>query len=311
MSATSEARSEASKRADEIIKSLSEGKQAPAEKPEQQETQSDTQETKLVAPDSAGVEHDWGKRLDGERRKRLQAEQAFKEADTAARQMSERLKRLEEDLEKERHARESMQPAFAGVLSEDEVDQIGQENLAIISKLAEEKANSKISRYEKRFAEMEERLAYYENRERSKEFQERDTSLRSKLSALAPGWEQVDKDTGFADWMRDVDQDSGRPRLDLFAAAKQNNDVRRMAEFYQEYASQKAEVAQADPRLSRVAPQSKPQQAAPSEQRRYTARDYQNLMNDLARGSIAPQQMERARAVQREMEAQLFPGGYR
>lgn len=299
MSATVEERQKAADQADEMIKSLT-------AKPQENDEPNPAEAEQPTPKQTAEPDSEWKRRYSNLRNSRDERVEAQKQQMAG---MQAQIKELQDKLALAAQTSTQSKPIPDGVLSQDEIDMVGEDNLAIVSKLAQAQAKSladgHVSKLESRIEDLTSRLQRYEQYEAQKAQDTAKSTLHKRMTELFPEWEKVDKDPAFATWMQEPDPVSGAPRVRLFVAAKQNNDIYRLASFYREYGSVQQEQ-HVDPRQAKVTPPSRPSGDVPSQQRRYSAQEYYKLQNDIATRRVDPSQMTAALDKIKEMEAQLF-----
>ena len=132
-------------------------------------------------------------------------------------------------------------------LSEDELELLDEETASVVAKIVAAQVKPLQDRQKITDDELErERRLRAESAavKKSQDFQTRLTDVVG--DAL-----EIDKDPAFRQWLANIDSDSGHTRIELARAAKANDDVRRVASFYQDWL---AEQGRADPREEMISP---------------------------------------------------------
>lgn len=139
-----------------------------------------------------------------------------------------RLNRLNDALTETVGKLKGSKDAFSEVITPEDEEILGSEAIEVM-KRAISAANKdtkaeleELKREKKRLAEKEAEYA----RESSMQ------DLRGKLTSIVPGWEEVDLDPKFGDYLQKVDPLSGYTRQVLFANSIQSGDVEGVARFY-------------------------------------------------------------------------------
>lgn len=207
-----------------------------------------------VQPDAAGVEHDWKERFSKLKTSRdatiHQQRQQMDEMRAQLQGMQEQLANKEVD---DLKASVTSPVSSGEILTEDEITLMGEENLAIISKIVNHVVGVRVQdliQYQDKRQQAADTQRQQEAAQQS-EAQQRANSFKSKLTELVPDWIELDNDPAFNIWATETDEVSGTKRLDLMISAFQTHDVVRVAEFYNMF---KATLNPPDPRGNQLLP---------------------------------------------------------
>lgn len=257
-----------------------------------------------VSPDSAGQEHDWKKRFSQYKAHADQEIARLREQDgrraQQMQQLQEEMQNLRTQLEEAKQAGGPVAGVPNGLLTADEVEAIGLENLGIVQRVvqaavqsATQGIESKVTQVAKTQEQLEAERAQAQNRERQMRFE-------ARLDGALTDWRKADSDPGFELWMQELDPLSGRPRGEIFNAAYREFDVERVASFYRTWlAAQEAP----DPRLTQgVVPPSAPQpdqHVITPNGRIWSRADIKQFYKDRGLGKYTPEEG-------RELELDIF-----
>lgn len=202
------------------------------------------------APDASGQVHDWKLRFTNYKANADREISTLRQSVGGLQaQLQAAVKQLEEVQQAQTRAQAGLVPN--DLLSAEEKDLLGEENLAVVAKVADAKAQAQVSALMNEIKALKDQLSFYTQREVKRDQQAQAQTLEELLTKAYQNWRQVDNDPAFAAWMSEVDQITGRPREYFFRIARQSGDVPRLAAFYREYGEKRA----ADPREALITPQ--------------------------------------------------------
>lgn len=290
------------------------GEDAPSDEPAMQQ-KPEAKATEL-APDAAGVEHDWKQRFSQYKSSSDATIHQLRESEQSLRERENELRERIHKLERERIEAEASVPMSLpeGALSQDEVELFGSENLEILKKVV---APMVMDYVERRLAgvnsKVEERLSAKDAEEaRKAEQRSKLQSFKIRLTKAFPEWKDFDMDSKFASWMQEEDPVSGLKRAQLMMNAFQAHDVDRVAIFYKTFA---ALAERTDPRDSMIVPQTQtnatktPQQSA-NKGRLWTGKMVAELYSAKSKGYFKGKE-EEYRALEHDLFAAQREGRYR
>lgn len=265
--------------------------------PPEESDQGEQQEEVQQAPDSSGQVHDWKLRFTNYK---ANADREIANLRNGMGQLQAQLQAAVKQLEEVKQAkdRENSRVLPPELLSEDEREMLGEENLAIVAKVADAKAQAKVTAMEGTIKRLEEQLAFYAGREQQRDQRAAVKTLEEKMTEAYDGWKKVDNDPAFAAWMSEVDPLTGKPRDYLFKAAQRSGDVERMADFYRKYGEGKGAR---DPRQNLLTPAGRPGVNEPQGGRVWSQRDVAEFYAKIRRGEFRGREAER-----QALEADLF-----
>jgi multidrug efflux pump subunit AcrA (membrane-fusion protein) len=245
-------------------------------------------------PDAAGQLHDWKLRFTNYK---ASADREIAGLRQSVAGLQQQLSSAVEALNSAKAERERAQARVvpSDLLSDEEKDLLGEENLAVVAKVADAKAHARTSELEAQVRKLQEQLSFYSGREAQREQVSEDQLLRQKLTQAYPHWEKHDNDPRFRAWMAEPDPLTGRPRLDYFRVARTAGDISRIADFYREFGTKVG----GDPRAEMVQPASRPGAAQAEGKRLWTKAMMEQLYTDKKLGRLS---QEDASAL----EADLF-----
>jgi hypothetical protein len=259
--------------------------QVPQVEPEQQQ-----------APDSSGQVHDWKLRFTNYKASADREIATLRQGvGNLQAQLQSALTQLDEVRKVQAQAQSGVVPS--DLLSAEEKDMLGEENLAIVAKVADAKAKGQVAELQGTVRKLEEQLAFYAGREQKRDQKAATQTLQQRLTAAYANWEKVDADPGFAVWMGETDPLTGQPRAYFFRAANQTGDVQRLAAFYREY----GEKVGSDPRESLLTPPGRASAQTPVTGRIWSQETIRDLYAAIRRGQFQGKDQER-----RDLEADLF-----
>lgn len=248
-------------------------------------------------PDASGQVHDWKLRFTNYK---ASADREISTLRHGVGQLQAQVQALAGQLEEARKQTQQQQAVVVppDLLSDSEKDMLGEENLAIVAKVADAKAKGQIAELQGTIKRLEEQLSFYAGREHKRDQMAAAATLQERLTAAYPSWQKVDQDPAFELWMREVDPLTGRPRDHFFKVAHQAGDVSRLAAFYREYGEKRG----ADPREAMVMPNSRPSAEAPPAKGKTWARsEIAEFYERVRRGEYNAKPQEKA-----ALEADIF-----
>lgn len=255
-------------------------------------------------PDAAGQLHDWKLRFTNYK---ASADREIAGLRQSVAGLQQQLSSAVEALNAAKAERERAQARVVpgDLLSDEEKDLLGEENLAVVAKVADAKAQARTSELEAQVRKLQEQLSFYSGREAQREQVSEEQLLRQKLTQAYPHWEKHDNDPRFRAWMAEADPLTGRPRLDYFRAARAAWDVSRLADFYRDFGTKVG----GDPRADLVQPASRPGAATAVDGKRiWTNSLIEQFYTDRKLGRISP---EDARTIEQDLFAAQREGRVR
>lgn len=133
----------------------------------------------------------------------------------------------------ELYSQSTPEDMFKGIVTQEDEELIGSEAVDVmkrVTKAAQEPLLNQIKQLKKEKLEKDQRDA--DNAQSISR-----SELRLKLSKMVNNFDAVDTSPGFAKFLGEVDDYSGRTRKELYSLAVTNGDVRRVADFYKDYIS--------------------------------------------------------------------------
>lgn len=125
--------------------------------------------------------------------------------------------------------------AIAKILSEDERELLGDDVIDLIKKLNKVAVESAVAPLKKELTDAKKAANKVEEEWIQTETKSRMDVFKDKVKSLVPNYETYLGDKKFIEWMNSVDTYSPSIRADLFRAAEQLYDARRVAQFFTEY----------------------------------------------------------------------------
>lgn len=175
-----------------------------------------------------------------------------------------------------------------------------------------------LSPLEQRLVDMENRVRKMDtevvpqlNRVAGQQQQTANQSFLSELSRLVPDWQAINNETGFHNWLLEVDPLTGSTRQQYLEDAHSQLDVNRVANFFQAWLAANPQASDAQPTTPSPASELE-RQVAPGKSRSapttgaqdgkmYTPADIQQFYRDVTSGKFNGKDKERAR-----IEADIF-----
>lgn len=165
---------------------------------------------------------------------------------------------MQTQVQPEAHPAASVQEQVERLITPEEERDYGSEFLTVVGKKAQEVVGSVTAKYEKKIAELEQKLSGVQGTVIVSEQQRMHETLDNRV----PNWREINANQEFIEWLQYPDTYSGQTRLDLLKSAYERNDAARVAAFFEGFQREAAAVA---PRDSQQAPSSRaPAPAKPS-----------------------------------------------
>jgi hypothetical protein len=156
------------------------------------------------------------------------------EKDTKIRSLANELSMIREE--------SNQDDPFEGVFNKEDEDTIGEDAIKIIKKATlanAQKDSPKLKALRAEMAEMRSTQRAADKKELDNLEAGSQAKLKATLAGVVPNFSKIDKEAAFSAYLKGIDQLSGSPRMKFFASAIKDNDVARVANFYNEYISQK------------------------------------------------------------------------
>ena len=168
------------------------------------------------------------------------------------------------------------------------VDVLGEETIQALQKASQKITENAVNPLKEQLDIERKTRLELEEREAQKAKNEAVSSFLSRLGNIVPDYKEIDVDPGFASWMEDIDPLSGYARKILFKRAESNGDVGRVAEFFNQFKSERMGIDTHDPLANHVTPtgsQAQAQSQQVSEDKKILSMDAINeFYDDAAKG---------------------------
>lgn len=150
--------------------------------------------------------------------------------------MAAQIRGLQEQLEQEQAAPPppQEQAPSTGGLSDDEVEEYGEDFIDMVRRAAGGPASSEVQEIKDKITQLE---AGVGNVSQTLHQTAREKTVAALDNAI-PGWRTTNDDPRFIAWLQEVDLYSGAQRLQLLRTAFERNDAARVAAFFKGYAQQ-------------------------------------------------------------------------
>lgn len=249
-------------------------------------------EQSTVQPDEAGVQHDWKARFTNLQTANQHTINQLKHDAEASQQREAELKAKLFDLEQQAAAQAPPDRSF---LSEDDIELFGEDNLAVVDKIAQKRAEELFDRMVAKWNLEREQEATITQQQTTQERYK--AQVTAKLQEVISDFDAIDGSPQFAAWMKEADPLSGTPRQMLMAKAFNTGDIGRIAGFYTEFKA--ATKPPADPRESKVTPKPSgaPASTDPAQGRIWTRAEITAFYHAKSAGKF-PGTPEEARAIE-------------
>lgn len=142
--------------------------------------------------------------------------------------------------------------SFTSAFSEEDMNIFGEDAVNSMKRATE----SMVAPLKQELAEAREKLRMREATDVQNHAVQAKTTFLNKLANAVPDYAEIDVDPKFAEWVNDIDMNSGFSRLQLFKNAEANGDVGRVASFMNEF---KALHKKRNPLDSKITPTSSQQ----------------------------------------------------
>ena len=261
---------EKGKRADEIIKQLSQGPaqepapQAPAGFEQVMDHQVQPQDPAAgteVQPDSTGVNHNWKDRFAGLQNAHSATLSELKQARAQSTAREAELMKRMADMEAKLNEQTLNKPIDRSYLSEEDLTLFGEDNLQIVEKVVRKVVGEALAvERQQRQTERERDMVATNARTAAAE---KKTEFLKRLRGLVENFDAIDNDPKFDAWCKEVDPVTGFTRSELISRAYSVNDVGRAASFYGEFVDQ---TRSPDPRENFIQPKPSGQPPTPPPQ---------------------------------------------
>ena len=174
------------------------------------------------------------------------------------------------------------------LFTQEEVDVLGEETIQALQKASQKITENAVNPLKEQLDIERKTRLELEEREAQKAKNEAVSSFLSRLGNIVPDYKEIDVDPGFASWMEDIDPLSGYARKILFKRAESNGDVGRVAEFFNQFKSERMGIDTHDPLANHVTPtgsQAQAQSQQVSEDKKILSMDAINeFYDDAAKG---------------------------
>jgi hypothetical protein len=189
-------------------------------------------------PVSEPQEEDWKKRFIGYKQStdntihELRTLLAQREADRATQQYE--LEQVQREVEQ---LRQTVPKGYVpdGVLSQEDIEILGEENAQRMAKLAEAYANKIRQEYESKLSAVTRKVNEREQQEFQQSQIRSDQEYWDRVKKMVPDAAEIDVESRFSEFLNSVEPSSGKTWRDLGASAKKAWDVSRMADIYSAY----------------------------------------------------------------------------
>lgn len=220
----------------------------------------------------------------------------------------ERIAELEDQIREfaTKLAATSQKDPYDGLFTQEEIDLIGEDTLRAMQKANQAALDAKVKPLQEQLDKEAQHRRKLEEQERKREEQALGQQFLTKLGKLVPDYQTIDTDPKFLKWMTEQDEYSGYPRELIFKRAHANGDVRRVAEFFQEFKETTKPVNKLEdkvtPNSSRAS--TPPKQRQQTNKPKITQRFILNFYDDVSRGKYRKRQKEQL-AIEKAIDDHL------
>ena len=212
--------------------------------------------------------------------------------------MNETLTRMSKELEELKKAVKS--DPFEGVFTEEDENLLGKEALDAMKKAAsavkpEDKGadSAELLAVKAELDALKQKDIERANELAMKREEEEMEILKERLSEIVPGFEKIDVDPGFGEYLKDVDSFSDHIRMDLFTNAVVRRDVANVARFYQEYLEKtKGKESFVDEHITPTGDGAAEMDPNKHAKKRFHISEYEKFMDDQAKGRFRGREKE-------------------
>lgn len=221
-------------------------------------------------------------------------------------QLFDKINELEEDNRKlVKQLQETLKAkprSIKDLATPEEIDRIGEDELAIFDKLLQNKLDESTKDLRERLSRAEAREAQLRKQQAQDAKSQAYTIFLEKLGVLVPDYAAIDVDPRFAKWLDQPDPYSGFIRMDLFKQAEASGDVGRVADFFREFKKSLGPAKTLDSKVTPVgssASRTDKQQLRRDEQEIIPMSEYLKFMDDSTRGRYRGRESEERALMKR------------
>jgi len=196
-----------------------------------------------------------------------------------------------------------------GVLSEEDIESLGPENVERIAKLAEAKVAEVTQQTQAALAELRRKELQREQTAQTQEAYKRSTDFWSGVRDVITDADTIDKDPAFADFLNATERYSGKTWRQLGEAAKAAHDIGRMADIYKRFKEDRAPMTRDGQVVPRAA--SSGSAVVEPQKKTWTREEYKAKVTELMRGSQTTEKRDKLAALHREFVAAIGEGRIR
>jgi hypothetical protein len=124
---------------------------------------------------------------------------------------------------------------YKELFTQEERDIIGDETLAALQKANDAALNSRLKPIQDQLEKERKLRQDQEAKALARDKENLSTTFLQRLGTLVPGYQKIDTNPQFHEWMKGVDTASGFPRVHIFKTAQANMDVGRVADFFLQF----------------------------------------------------------------------------
>jgi len=189
--------------------------------------------------------------------------------------------------------RESKPLSIKDIATQEEIDAVGEEELATMHRLASKTADAATKELKDRLAQAEAREAKLRQEQAQAARAQAYDIFLNRLEVLVPDYTVIDVDPRFNAWLQEPEPTTGFVRKDLFQRAEASGDVGRVAGFFNEFKALMTPVRQnLEQKVTPVGNSATSQPAKQEGQEIVPVAHYEKFMADVTRGRFKGRETE-------------------
>lgn len=212
-------------------------------------------------------------------------------------QLYDKIATLESELKASRSElqvmKESKPLSIKEIATQEEIDAVGEEELATMHRLASKTADAATKDLKDRLAQAEAREAKLRQEQAQAARAQAYDIFLNRLETLVPDYAVIDVDPRFNTWLQEAEPTTGFVRKDLFQRAEASGDVGRVAGFFNEFKMLMNPAKQnLEQKVTPVGNSATPQPAKQEGQEIVPVAHYEKFMADVTRGRFKGRETE-------------------
>jgi len=249
------------------------------------DAQSEPDQKPSEQPAAQQQEHDWQKRFIGYKTKMDQEVHLL-------RQQLNTSSKLLEDAKKQLDANKP--DPFHGAVTDDDLSKIDPDATDVVKKLISSAVNRATAPLQARLDAFESGQKKAQEETARGQVEEAKLDFHSRMLAKKKNYQQIDDNLQFQSWLQDIDQDTGRIRINLYLSAAERGDVVRVAELQSQWEKETAKPT--NPLENKVEPSTmRGREQSTAQPKTYTQADVEKFYYDKKLGKYKGREDEAKR----------------